>query len=102
MNETPQTESATLPTRQATEEDQDSVLGLLHQTAELLAEKGERDLATAYLEAALNIFCCWQPSYVPYRKPDGKLVWETEDGISMSQRLLPPSDESTTASSNPK
>lgn len=71
-------------TEQTTLECRDSVLGLLHETAELLAEKGEKELATTYLEAALNVFCCWEPKYIPKRNPDGNLVWNVDEDIKLS------------------
>jgi len=73
----------------------DSVLGLLHQTAELLDKKGEREMAKTYLEAALNCFCCWESTYVPKRTSEGKLVWNTS-------ATCPQSEQSTTAQPQPQ
>ena len=67
------------PKADTTSECRDSVLGLLHETAELLVAKGERELSTTFLEAFINCFCCWDATYIPKRLLNGKLVWNTTD-----------------------
>jgi len=73
------------PKVDTTLECRDSVLGLLHETAGLLKKKGEEKMAVTYLEAALNCFCCWEPTYIPKRTSEGKLVWTTSDASHLNK-----------------